>query len=52
MRAFAIADPVAMIFGLQDEIGRSKEFRYDHRLHSVLVVLTLHFHFEQLLITS
>ena len=38
-RAFAIADRAAMIFGLQNEIGRSKEPRYDHRLHGVLVVL-------------
>ena len=27
-----------MIFGLQDEIRRSEESRYDHRLHGVLLV--------------
>jgi transposase len=27
-----------MIFALQDEIRRSQEARYDHRLHAVLLV--------------
>lgn len=27
-----------MIFALQDEIRRSREARYDHRLHAVLLV--------------
>ena len=27
-----------MILGLQDEIRRSEESRYDHRLHGVLLV--------------
>ena len=27
-----------MVLGLQDEISRSEESRYDHRLHGVLLV--------------
>src|ERR1035437_8103701 len=38
MRALTIADSAAMILGLQDEIRRSEESRYDHRLHGVLLV--------------
>jgi len=38
MRALTIADPDAIILGLQDEIRRSEESRYDHRLHGVLLV--------------
>jgi transposase len=38
MRALTIADAATIIFGLQDEIRRSEESRYDHRLHGVLLV--------------
>lgn len=38
MRPLAIADATAIILGLQDEIRRSEESRYDHRLHGVLLV--------------
>jgi transposase len=38
MRALTIADPATIILGLQDEIRRSEESRYDHRLHGVLLV--------------
>jgi transposase len=38
MRALTITDPAAVILGLQDEIRRSEESRYDHRLHGVLLV--------------
>lgn len=38
MRPLQIADAKAMILGLQDEIRRSEESRYDHRLHGVLLV--------------
>ena len=38
MRALTIADSATMILGLQDEIRRSEESRYDHRLHGVLLV--------------
>lgn len=38
MRALTIADAATIILGLQDEIRRSEESRYDHRLHSVLLV--------------
>src|SRR5271166_5122975 len=38
MRPLRIADSAAMILGLQDEIRRSEESRYDHRLHGVLLV--------------
>jgi transposase len=38
MRALTIADADAIILGLQDEIRRSEESRYDHRLHGVLLV--------------
>jgi len=38
MRATTIADSATIILGLQDEIRRSEESRYDHRLHGVLLV--------------
>jgi transposase len=38
MRPLSIADADAIILGLQDEIRRSEESRYDHRLHGVLLV--------------
>jgi hypothetical protein len=33
-----VADSATIILGLQDEIRRSEESRYDHRLHGVLLV--------------
>src|ERR1039457_6245304 len=38
MRPLTIADSATMVLGLQDEIRRSEESRYDHRLHGVLLV--------------
>src|SRR2546423_8332322 len=38
MRALTIADSANIILALQDEIRRSDESRYDHRLHGVLLV--------------
>src|SRR5260370_38986522 len=38
MRALTIADSANIILELQDEIRRSEESRYDHRLHGVLLV--------------
>ena len=38
MRIITIADAENVILGLQDEIRRSEESRYDHRLHGVLLV--------------
>src|ERR1035438_8766257 len=38
MRVLTIADSANIILGLQDEIRRSEESRYDHRLHGVLLV--------------
>jgi transposase len=38
MRPLAIAGAESIILGLQDEIRRSEEARYDHRLHGVLLV--------------
>jgi len=38
MRALTIADSANIILGLQDEIRRSEESRYAHRLHGVLLV--------------
>lgn len=38
MRPLQIANSPAIILGLQDEIRRSEESRYDHRLHGVLLV--------------
>jgi len=36
--ALRIADSANVVLGLQDEIRRSEESRYDHRLHGVLLV--------------
>lgn len=38
MKALTISDAETMIFALQDEIRRSQEARYDHRLHAVLLI--------------
>ena len=38
MKPPAIADASTIVLGLQDEIRRSDESRYDHRLHAVLLV--------------
>ena len=38
MKPLTIADSPEIVFGLQDEIRRSEESRYDHRLHGVLMV--------------
>jgi transposase len=38
IRALTISNRGEMIFALQDEIRRSAEARYDHRLHGVLLV--------------
>jgi len=38
MRKLEIADKEIMRLALQDEIARSDESRYDHRLHGVLLV--------------
>jgi hypothetical protein len=38
MKPLTIADSPRIILGLQDEIRRSEESRYDHRLHGVLLV--------------
>jgi transposase len=38
MKALTIADSGTMVLALQDEIRRSQEARYDHRLHAVLLV--------------
>src|SRR3990172_957964 len=38
MKPFTIADASTVVLGLQDEIRRSEESRYDHRLHGVLLV--------------
>ena len=38
MKALTISDPGTMVLELQDEIRRSCEARYDHRLHAVLLV--------------
>lgn len=37
MKPLTISDP-ALVLALQDEIRRSEEARYDHRLHAVLLV--------------
>jgi hypothetical protein len=37
MRPLTIRDP-DIVLGLQDEIRRSDESRYDHRLHGLLLV--------------
>ncbi len=38
MKPLTIADASNIVLGLQDEIRRSEESRYDHRLHAVLLV--------------
>lgn len=38
MKALTISDADMIVLGLQDEIRRSQESRYDHRLHGVLLV--------------
>ena len=38
MRTVTVADAQNVALGLQDEIRRSQEARYDHRLHGVLLV--------------
>ena len=38
MKPLTIADASTVVLGLQDEIRRSEESRYDHRLHGVLLV--------------
>jgi transposase len=38
MRPRGIADAATIVLGLQDEIRRSAESRYDHQLHGVLMV--------------
>jgi transposase len=38
MKSLKISDAQTMVLALQDEIRRSGESRYDHRLHGVLLV--------------
>jgi transposase len=38
MKPLTIAHSASIILGLQDEIRRTEESRYDHRLHGVLLV--------------
>lgn len=38
MKPLTISDARTIVLGLQDEIRRSEESRYDHRLHGVLLV--------------
>ena len=38
MKPLTIADSATIILGLQDEIRRTEESRYDHRLYGVLLV--------------
>lgn len=38
MKRLTISDASTIVLGLQDEIRRSEESRYDHRLHGVLLV--------------
>ena len=38
MRSLGIADPEVMEIALKNEILRSEEARYDHRLHGVLLI--------------
>ena len=38
MKPLTISDREAMVFALQDEIRRSPDSRYDHRLHGLLLV--------------
>ncbi|KKM63293.1 hypothetical protein LCGC14_1512910 [marine sediment metagenome] len=38
MKTLSISDAEIMVLALQDEIRRSQEARYDHRLHAILLV--------------
>ncbi len=38
MKPLTITDAPTIVLGLQDEIRRSEESRYDHRLHGILLV--------------
>ncbi len=38
MKKLTITNADMIVFGLQDEIRRSQDSRYDHRLHAVLLV--------------
>jgi transposase len=38
MKKLTISEAGVMVLGLQDEIRRSRDSRYDHRLHAVLLV--------------
>ena len=38
MKTLSISDAETMVLALQDEIRRSQEARYDHRLHAILLV--------------
>ena len=38
MKTLTIPDAQAVILGLQDEIRRTHDARYDHRLHAILLV--------------
>ena len=38
MKKLTISEAGIMVLGLQDEIRRSRDSRYDHRLHAVLLV--------------
>ncbi len=38
MKQLTVSDASTIVLGLQDEIRRSEESRYDHRLHGVLLV--------------
>lgn len=38
MKPLTISDAETMILAIQDEIRRSEESRYDHRLHAILLV--------------
>lgn len=38
MRPLTVSDASTIVLGLQDEIRRSEESRYDHRLHGLLLV--------------
>ena len=38
MKALTITDAEDMIMAIQDEIRRTEEARYDHRLHAMLLV--------------
>ena len=38
MKTLGLGNPEVMVFALQEEIQRSQESRYDHRLHGALLV--------------